>query len=316
MTFAIAPAQLPGYYRPLPHVITADDFDTGMNGWMDLRPNFVEPGFGAHARELDFESWGSVMLSSATFAFSGTHGSASGTYSLRLPTRGPADAPNQPPAPGSMSLAIKRLSCPPEAARLRVEAVVAYTTDQDRPGLGVDAMRAFGLFVDLQDAEHRFMPGVRYVNAVAGTPVRRWQYYRQTDATPAEWNYGKPGWHQPGVDAQWFGARSADGLTAASSWFDGPEQPLIYNETDDKINWMPLALELDLRARTYLSFTAHGRTYTFPDGAGPTLAPTYANIGGLLNPVFFVETDADRRVNLYVDSAVVSYATDDEVAAR
>ncbi|BDZ49602.1 hypothetical protein GCM10025867_18430 [Frondihabitans sucicola] len=307
--------RLPGYFQPLPNVIVADDFDAGLNGWMDLRPNFVGAQFAAHSHEIDLEHWGPVMLSSATFAFAGTHGSASGTYSLRLPTRSPAAPPDQPPAPGSMSLAIKRLSCPAEAARIRIEAVIAYSTVQDRPGLGSEAMRAFGLFIDLQDSEHRFMPGVRFVNAVSGEPVRRWQYYRQTDSTDVDWSYGREGaWHQAGVDPQWFGVRDADGSTSATSWFDGREQRLIYNETDDKINWMPIALEFDLRSRTYVSFTAHGREYAFPPGAGPSLASPYANISGLLNPVFFVETDGDRRVDLYVDSVVVSYATDEEVA--
>ncbi|WP_243064788.1 DUF6772 family protein [Humibacter sp. RRB41] len=307
---------LPGQFSPLPRILVADDFDLGMNGWMDLRPNFVDEGFAAHSRELDFESWGSVMLSSATFPFSGTHGSASGTYSLRLATRSEAAGATERPASGSMSLAIKRLSRPPRATRLKVEALIAYTTEQDRPGLGVDAMRAFGLFVDLQDGEHRYMPGVRYVNAVDGARVRRWQYYTATAASASEWNYGQPGWHQPGVDPQWFGERHADGSTAATAWFEGRPQQLIYNETDDKINWMPLAMEVDLVARTYTSFSAGDQEYSFPPESRPTLAPTYDNIGGLVNPVFFVETDGDRRVSLYLDSVVVSYATTDDDRAE
>jgi hypothetical protein len=304
---------IPGYATPLPNVISADDFDTGMNGWLDLRPNFVGADFAAHAREIDLEHWGSVMLSSATFAFSGTHGSAAGTYSLKLGTRHPASPASEPPAPGSMSLAIKRLSCPPNARLLQVDAVIAYTTEQDRPGLGVDSLRSFGLFVDLQDEQHRYMPGVRFVNAVDGVRTRRWQYYRATESTDAEWNFGRPGWHQAGVDPQWFGQRSSDGSTSASSWFEDGAQSLIYNETDDKINWMPISLTIDLRTRQYRSFRAHNREFTFPPGTGPTLAKTYENIGGLLNPVFFVETDGDRRVSLFVDSVVVSYATDQEV---
>jgi hypothetical protein len=301
-----------GYGNPLPHIITADDFDTGMNGWLDLRPNFVAADFAAHSHDIDLEHWGSVMLSSATFAFSGTHGSASGTYSLRLGTRFAAHPADQPPAPGSMSLAIKRLSTPSDARLVRVDATIAYTTEQDRPGLGVDALRSFGLFIDLQDSEHRFMPGVRYVNAVDGERARRWQYYGETRATNEEWNYGRAGWHQAGVDPQWFGRRFADGSTDATEWFDVGKQNLIYNETDDKINWMPLSLTIDLATRKYHSFSAHNRHFAFPPGAGPTLANTYENIDALLNPVFFVEADIDRRVSLYVDSVTVSYATDDE----
>ncbi len=108
----------------------------------------------------------------AGFAFGGTHGSASGTYSLKISSRAAAAPADQPPAAGSMGLAIKRLAVPGDARRLRIEALLAYKVEQDRPGLGVDDLRAFGMFVDLQDDEHRYMPGVRYVNAVGGEPVR------------------------------------------------------------------------------------------------------------------------------------------------
>lgn len=300
--------QLPGVFDPLDRILTADDFDTGMCGWLDLRPNFVGPGFSAHDNEIDLEHWGSVMLSSATYAFSGTHGSASGTYSLRLATRAAAAPPDRPPAPGSMSLAIKRLSRPVDAALLRIEALLAYTTDQDRPGLGVGQLRSFGVMVDLQDDEHRFMPGVRYVNHAGGERQQRWQYFTATHVSDQEWSYGRKGWHRAGIDPQWFGGRHHDGSTDATDWFEDPPQQLIYNETDDKINWMPMSLTIDLIGREYVDFTFGSRRYRFPEGAGPTLAPPYANIGGLINPVFFVETDSDRRVNLYVDSVLVSYA--------
>ncbi|SDT33463.1 DUF6772 family protein [Microlunatus soli] len=305
---------LPGWFRPLPRLLTADDFDNGMGGWLDLRPNFVGPDFAAHDDEIDLEHWGSVMLSSATYPFSGTHGSATGTYSLKLATRFPAAAPDQAPAPGSMSLAIKRLSRPYDARLLRVETMIAYTTDQDRPGLGVDAMRAFGLMIDLQDAEHRFMPGVRFVNTTGGVRQRRWQFYRHTEDDDAAWSYGREGWHQAGIDPQWFGVRAADGSTSATTWFDDGIQQPIYNETDDKINWMPFSLTLDLERRTYHDFRFGNRSFGFPDGAGPTLADPYAGIDNLLNPVFFVETDTDRRVNLYLDSVVISYASHDDLA--
>ncbi|HEY9294072.1 MAG TPA: DUF6772 family protein [Microlunatus sp.] len=305
--------ELSGFYDPLPRLLAADDFDTGMRGWLDLRPNFVGPDFAAHDQEIDLEHWGSVMLSSATYAFAGTHGSAAGTYSLKLCTRSPAAAPDQPPAAGSMSLAIKRLSRPVGARLLRVEALVAYTTEQDRPGLGVDQMRAFGLMIDLQDEDHRFMPGVRFVNTVGGQRQRRWQFYRQTTADDQEWSYGRVGWHRAGIDPQWFGRRQPDGSTAATDWFAGEPQQPIYNETDDKINWMPLSLTVDLAQRTYRSFRFGNREYEFPAGAAPSLAPPYANIGNLINPVFFVETDSDRRVNLYLDSVLISYATDSDV---
>jgi hypothetical protein len=293
-------------YRPLETIVSADDFDTGMNGWLDLRPNFTGPDFTAHAHEIDLEHWGPSMLSSATFPYAGTHGSASGTYSLKLSNRSPAAPAVEPPASGSMGLAIKRLSVPQGTALLRVEARVAYTSVHDRPGLGIDAMRAFGMFIDLQDPQHRYMPGLRYVNAIDGRPVRAWQYYSESDVDDASWSYGSDGWHKTGIDPQWFGRRYPDGSTDATTWFDNAGQQLIYNETDDKINWTRIALTVDLRTRSYVQFSALDREFHFPAGARPTMGPVYENIGGLLNPVFFVEADTDQPVNLFIDSVVVS----------
>ncbi|GAA3650029.1 DUF6772 family protein [Microbacterium marinilacus] len=303
---------LSGYFDPLPRVLVADDFDRGMSGWLDLRPNFVAPGFREHSEDIDLIHWGPTMLSSATFTFGGTHGSAQGTYSLKISSRAAAAPPDQPPAPGSMGLSIKRLAVPPRTRRLRVEALLTYKAEQDRPGLGIDDVRAFGMFVDLQDREFRYMPGVRYVNAVAGRPVRAWQFYSATDATDAEWSYGVDGWHKAGIDPQWFGARQPDGSTAATTWFDEGRQHLIYNESDDKLNWTPLSLTIDLRTRRYEEFRVGGRTLRFPEDAHPTWAPAYDDIEGLLNPVFFVEADTDRRVSLYLDSVVISTETGDD----
>jgi hypothetical protein len=41
-------------------------------------------------------------------------------------------------------------------------------------------------------------------------------------------------------------------------------------------------------------------------GLQPTLVPGYRSISGLINPVFFIEADTDRSVNLYLDSVVYS----------
>ncbi|MFD2793443.1 DUF6772 family protein [Promicromonospora vindobonensis] len=295
-----------GFFDPLPRILVADDFDNGMSGWLDLRPNFVAPGFREHSEDIDLIHWGPTMLSSATFAFGGTHGSASGTYSLKLSSRAAAGPADEPPAPGSMGLAIKRLSVPRDTRRLRFEALIAHKAEQDRPGLGVNDLRAFGMFVDLQDSEHRYMPGVRYVNAVAGEPVRRWQYYSPTDATDEEWSYGADGWHKAGIDPQWFGERRADGSTVATTWFEDGEQHLIYNESDDKLNWTPFSLTVDVVGRRYEEFRVGSRSFRFPEDARPTLAPAYNDIEGLLNPVFFVEADTDRRVSLFLDSVLIS----------
>ena len=141
---------------------------------------------------------------------------------------------------------------------------------------------------------------------VGGVPVRRWQFYSETDATDEEWSYGVNGWHKAGIDPHWFGKRASDGSSVATTWFEDGEQHLIYNESDDKLNWMPLSFTIDLQRKAYDSLRVGHRTFTFPQDARPTLAPPYRDIEALLNPVFFVEADTARRVSLYLDSVQIS----------
>ena len=62
---------------------------------------------------------------------------------------------------------------------------------------------------------------------------------------------------------------------------------------------------VDLEKREYVEFQSMGRTFDLR-GVTTTLAPTYDGISGLINPVFFIETDTDRSVFMYIDSVVYS----------
>ena len=74
-------------FNPLKRVLCYDIFDRGFNGWMGLLPNFTEhPDFDVPPTKVNKDQWPPVMLSSATYRFPGTHGSMSGTYSLKLST--------------------------------------------------------------------------------------------------------------------------------------------------------------------------------------------------------------------------------------
>ena len=82
-------------------------------------------------------------------------------------------------------------------------------------------------------------------------------------------------------------------------------QNLIYNETDDKLNWMYFRLKVDTEKREYVEMQCKDRVFDL--GHAPIVAvDKYHRIDGLINPVFWVETDTNRRVFLYVDSVVVS----------
>lgn len=296
-------------YQPLPHLLCYDDFEWGFNGWVDLTPNFNKKTIGA-AREsiVDKTQWGPIMLSSASFGYVGTHGAMSGIYSLKLATR-PVAAPYlEPPAAGSMSHAIKRLSVYRPKGLTQFEMWYAYTPEMDRPGLSEHHIRAFGFFFDIQDAEHRYFVGARYLNAVDGEMKKRWQLCQAADVTDKEWAYDTEGdWCVRGIDPIWYGKRYPDGDTDGYVWVPDGEQELCYNESNDKINWLYFRLLVDTQKREYVELQSMDRTWDLR-GTGATLAPPYARIEGLLNPSVWIETDTDRRVFLYMDSCVVSVA--------
>lgn len=293
-------------FKPLKQIYCFDDFDRGSKGWVDLTPNFRLENFEPRRAGIDLTRWGPCMLSSATFSRVGTHGSFDGIYSLKLATR-PTAAPYQDaPRPGSMSQAIKRLSIPSGPQLLQVEMWFAYKPEQDRTGLGEKDVRAFGFLWDIQDAEYRFMPTVRYLNSVNGELTQRWQYaYTPAAVTPEQWELGNKGWCLPGIDSQWWGRRYPDGRTDGFQWVPEGKQKLCYNESDDKINWLYFRFLFNLKKREYVELQSGDRTFDLR-GLKPTLAPAYANITGLLNPSLWVEADTDRRVFLYVDSVLIS----------
>lgn len=296
-------------YNPLARVVTFDDFDRGFNGWLDLTANYVYENYESFPSVVDLDHWAPIQLSSAAMRFAASHGSMEGTYSLKLTTAPTAGPHTEPPAPGSMGMAIKRLSRFGDPSLIQIETWYAYTPEQDREGLGETDIRAFGFFFDVQDEQFRYMPGVRYVNSLGGQLVKRWQYYQVSPGvTRADWNFGvEDGWCVPGVDNQWYGRRFEDGSADGFQWIPDGRQNLLYNESPDKLNWIYLRLTVDVKKREYVELQSMDRVFDLR-GVSPTLVPGYKGIDNLINPVFFVETDTDRSVHLFLDSIV--YSTD------
>jgi hypothetical protein len=294
-------------FNPLANVITFDDFDKGFNGWMDLTPNYVYDDYESFPSVVDLSSWAPSMLSSASMRFAASHGSMEGTYSLKLTTAPHAGPHTEPPAPGSMGVALKRLSRFGDPRLIQIETWYAYTPAQDREGHGEEDIRAFGFYFDIQDTEYRYMPGVRYVNSLDGTLVKRWQYWKLSDGvTPEQWSFGvENAWCQPGIDNLWYGRRYDDGSADGYQWVPGGDQDLLYNESPDKINWLYLRLTVDVQSRQYVELQSMDQIFDLR-GMAPTLAPKYRAIDNLINPIFYVETDTDRSVNLFLDSIVYS----------
>lgn len=293
-------------FSPLKNILCYDDFDRGPCGWLNLMPNYTLEHFGVRKSIVEKTQWGPVMLSSATFRYPGTHGSMDGTYSLKLATRPAVNPYEQPPAPGSISHAIKRLTTHRPPDLLQLEAWYAYTPEQDRWGLSEKDIRAFGVCFDMQDANSRNFVGLRYLNSVNGEMKKQWQYMQAADVSDEEWAYGTAGdWCKKGVDPIWYGRRYPDGATDGFKFVPGGKQELCYNESDDKINWIYLRFLYDMKKKQYVEFQSKDKIFDLR-GLAPGGSAPYARIEGLLNPVIWVETDAERRAFLYVDSVVIS----------
>lgn len=293
-------------FQPLSHILCYDDFDRGICGWTSLMPNYTLENFGVRDSIVEKTQWGPIMLSTATYRFPGTHGSMDGIYSLKLATRPIANQYEAPPAPGSMSHAIKRLTMHRKPSKIQFEMWYAYTTEQDRSGLSENDIRAFGLCFDLQDSISRNFVGVRYLNSVNGNLKKEWQFMKASDVTDAEWAYDTHGdWCKKGVDPLWYGKRYKDGSTDGFKFIPNSRQELCYNESDDKINWLYLRFQYDMENKEYMELQSRDKTFDLR-GNKPTDVPPYARIEGLLNPLIWIETDTNRRAFLYVDSIVIS----------
>ena len=293
-------------FNPLARIITYDDFDLGFNGWMDLTPNFVYPDYQQAPGPIDVARWAPTMLSSAPMRFASSHGSMEGTYSLKLSTRPVASRWEEPVVPGSMGCAIKRLSRFGNPNKLQIEAWYTYTPQQDREGLGEEDIRAFGFYFDVQDSEYRYKPGVRYVNSINGKLVKKWQYWKVTEnVTTKEWCGLEDGWYLPGIDNHFYGRRYPDGSSDGYQWVPDGAQELVYNESPDKLNWNYFRLVIDYNKREYIELQSQDRIFDLR-GIAPTATPRYKGIDNLINPIFYIETDTNRSVNLFLDSVVYS----------
>lgn len=301
-------------FRPLETVLTYDDFDHGLNGWTELTGNYQQDAVAVVPGHQPFTDLRPPMLSSATFPIVGTHGSLNGIYSLKLATRPIAARAEEPIVRGSISQCLKRLTWQ-QRGLVQFEMWFAYKPEADRPGIGENEFRAFGVLWDIQDDRHRYFPAVRYLNAANGIMRQRWQYAQAKPVSDEEWSGNLPtsitedrtgAWGaKRGIDPQWFGRRYPDGSTDGFREIPNGLQRLCYNETFDKINWHYLRFQVDTVRREYVELQCNDRTFDLR-GIHPTLVDAYPRIPGLLNLAFWVEADTNRRCFLFVDSVVIS----------
>jgi len=264
-------------FDPLGRILYFDDFDEGLQGWTSLIGNYednldrMHPGY----RQLT-----TPMLSNLSFWDNGTHGSVDGTYALKMATR---------PKAGAQNVGIKRLTYP-EACPIQIEFWFTFKPEASAQKLLDTDLRSIGILLDLQNDEHRIMPHLRYLNAYEGERVEKWQFKQKT--VPFERFSEKTVTHYHLAERDWQD-------------LSGERQVLCYNEIPTKVNWQYAKIGFDLRTMRYTHFACNDVAYDMSE-VGALQIDAMPNLRGMLNVAFFVESDADRRSSLYVDSILVS----------
>lgn len=254
-----------------------DDFDKGMQGWTLLTGNYEGSLKSILPEQRDFRP---PMLSNLTMWDTGTAGSLHGTYAMKLATRATTE---------NTAVCLKRLTFS-EQRPIRIEAWFTWKSEATSMHLSDRDVRSVGIFLDLQDAEHRVMPHLRFLNALGDERAHRWQYKARPRPATTISSETKTHFH-----------------LGQDNWVDVPggEQGLCYNELATKQNWHYLRLDFDLVTMRYLEFQCNDRTW---DGSvlEPLVMPAWANLRTMLNIGFWVDSNTDKRSFMYVDSVVLS----------
>ena len=271
-------------FEPLSRIIAFDDFDRGFCGWTQLVGNYEHtldsmlPGYAQHTQP---------MLSNLANWDSGTHGSFDGTYALKVQTR---------PRRGAQNVALKRLTFR-KLGLIRLEFYFTFKPEANELRLSETDVRSVGFLYDLQHGDthggsKRIMPHVRFLNALDGEHLQKWQTKPVTTQFWPLGNEGKTVTHYH---------LSPDG------WVDlpGGEQRLCYNEIPTKVNWHYVRFDFDLATMSMQELQCNDRTFDMR-AQKPIEIEAMRNLWCMLNICFFAETDTDKRAFFYIDSVCLS----------
>lgn len=266
-------------FDPLDRILFYDDFDQGLQGWSELIGNYE----GSLDSMLpDYRDLRPPMLSNLTMWDTGTAGSMEGNYALKLATR---------PRAGSIAVSLKRQTWRVRGP-VQLEAYFCFKPEASELTLSELDVRAVGVLFDIQDAELRWMPHLRYLNAFEGHPMTKWQFKAHREPLVQIGDSGKTRSHFHLRPTGW-------------SNVPGGEQVLCYNEIATKMNWHYLRVGLDLASRSFTGFQCNDRVYS-AEGLETMQLPAMTNLWCMLNVVLWVETDIDKRAFLYLDSVLLS----------
>jgi hypothetical protein len=188
---------------------------------------------------------------------------------------------------------------------IRLEAYCTFKPEASALKLSETDVRAIGVLFDLQEVDrpqrhggetpYRVMPHLRYLNALDGEFVGRWQFKKERVALHDIGGSGKTQSHFHLAPEGW-------------EFLPDGDQRLCYNEIATKQNWYYMRLDFDLATMSYLRFQCNDRVFDLANLAAvePMRMPAMANLWCMLNTAFWVEADTEKRAFLYVDSVVLS----------
>ncbi|MCC2612300.1 DUF6772 family protein [Neorhizobium sp. Rsf11] len=271
-------------FDPLPRILSFDDFSRGHCGWSQLVGNYEDsldsmlPGYAQHS---------SAMLSTLGHWDAGSHGGMDSSYALKIATRA---------RPGAQNVAIKRHTFR-RRGPIRFELFFTFKPEATELKLSETDVRSIGLLFDLQCGDRdgdgeRVMPHLRFLNALDGKHLQKWQYKRETTRLMPIGSEDKTVSHYH---------------LAPGGWLDLPdgEQRLCYNEIPTKVNWSYLRFDFDLVSMKALGLQCNDRSFDLSNFDSIRI-PAMKNLWCMLNFCLFAETDVAKRAFLYVDSICIS----------
>ena len=272
-------------FDPLDRILFYDDFNQGMQGWSTLIGNYED---SLDAMLPEYKDMRPPMLSNLSMWDSGTVGTLTGNYALKLATR---------PRPGSFSVGIKRMTFR-HVGPIRLETYFCFKPEAANLRLAETDVRAIGVLFDLQVSDQtrakplRIMPHVRYLNALDGKAIEHWQYKKERMSM---------------CDIGGSGKTRSHFHLAPEGWLDlpGGDQRLCFNEIATKHNWYYLRLDFDLATMSYLALQCNDRRFDVSE-IEPMQIPAMPNLWCMLNSFFWVESDCESRAFLYLDSVLLS----------
>jgi hypothetical protein len=266
-------------FDPLPDILFYDDFDRGLQGWTGLIGNYEDSLDSILPPYRDLRP---PMLTNSSAWDTGSSGSLSGTYAMKLATR---------PQPGSLAVGIKRLTYRHQGP-IQLEAYFTFKPEASQLRLSETDVHSVGVLFDLQDDERRVMPHLHYLNAVEGVQQGRWQFKSR-----------QPQFHDIGGT----GKTVSHFHLGEEDWEDVPggRQLLCYNEIATKQNWHYLKIGLDLKSMTFTAFQCNDHLFDV-SAVEPMTMPAMANLWCMLNVAFWVRAGSEKRSFLCLDSALLS----------